>query len=126
MSQIGKKIYYDTATGNVIVNTGERTGSVVTTTVEQDIASYTSLNERVRETFDVIELNNGDYAQDFMECSGYRVNPTTKTLEFSYPDPNAPTVEPVYQAPLSEIVTAHTDYFVDVDFRLSMVELGLV
>ena len=33
--QIGRRIYYDKTTGNVILDTGEREGHVVPTTVEQ-------------------------------------------------------------------------------------------
>lgn len=101
--KIGRRIYYDVATGNVIVDTGERQGFVKPTTVEQDIQAYKALSERNRETFDYIELEYGQYAQDFAECNGYRVNPETKQLEFSYPDPNEPEPqEPVFQKPLSE------------------------
>lgn len=104
--KIGRRIYFDKDTGNVIVDVGERRGSVVPTTTEQDIKNYTALSERNRDSFDYIELEYGQYAQDFAECNGYRVNPETKELEFSYPDPNAPEEpkEPVYQAPLSEEV----------------------
>lgn len=101
--QIGRRIYYDIETGNVLTDTGERQGFVKPTTVEQDIATYSVLSERNRETFDYIELEFGELRQDFMECDGYRVNPDTQELEFSYPDPDAePPVEPVYEPPLSQ------------------------
>ena len=101
--QIGRRIYYDKITGNVIVDTLDRRGSVKPTTVEQDIAVYTTLSERNRESFDYIELQFGQYAQDFAECNGYRINVNTKQIEFSYPDPNeTEPIEPVYRAPLSE------------------------
>ena len=100
--QIGRRIYYDKITGNVIVDTGERQGHVVQRTLEQDIQTYNALSERNAETFGVLELEYGQYAQDFAESNGYRVNPETKELEFSYPDPNEPEVEQPYQAPLSE------------------------
>ena len=103
MNKIGRKIYYDKATGNVILDTGEMMGAVVETTVDQDIATFTALSERNRDTFDVLQLEYGQYAQDFAECNGYRVNPETKQLEFSYPDPNATEPqEAVYQKPLTE------------------------
>jgi hypothetical protein len=102
--KIGRKIFYELSTGNIITDTGERSGSVVATTVDQDIATFTSLSERNRETFDVIELPFGAYQQDFAESNGYRVNVETKTLEFSYPDPNAPEAPPVFVEPLSEQV----------------------
>lgn len=94
--QIGRKIYYDTNTGNTIVDTGEKIGSVTATTIEQDIDVYTDLSIRNRDTFDVLELPYGAYSQDFAECNGYRVNVETKTLEFSYPDPNELETEQPY------------------------------
>lgn len=103
MNQIGRKIYYEITTGYIIQDTGERQGSVVPTTTEQDIETYKSLSIRNRDTFDYIELEYGQYSQDFMESNGYRINPETKELEFSYPDPNEEEpLEPVYQKSLSE------------------------
>lgn len=104
---IGKRIYFDKLTGDILADTGERSGDVIELTIEQDIANYKALSERTRDSFDLIELEYGDYFQDFAESNGFRVNPVTLTLEFSYPDPNVPAPEvPVYQAPLSEKVAA--------------------
>lgn len=101
--KVGKKIYYDVSNGNVILTTSERQGYVVSTTLEQDIQSYQELSERNPETYDFIELEFGEFAQDFKECDGYRVNPDTKELEFNYPDPNQEQSQgPVYQKPLSK------------------------
>jgi len=102
--KIGRRIYYEIATGNTLVDTGERQGSVIPTSVEQEVQSYHALHSRVRDTYNYIELEFGEYAQDFAECDGYRVNPETRTLEFSYPDANVPDAPPVYQKPLSEEV----------------------
>lgn len=101
---IGRMIFYDKVTGEKIVDTGEWSGVNIKKTVNQQIATYKELSERNRDTFDVLELDFGAYSQDFRECNGYRVNVETKTLEFSYPDPNEPNVEQPYQAPLSEKV----------------------
>lgn len=98
-----RRIFYDKTTGESIVQDGYSEGMVIPT-IEQVIATYTALSERNRDTFDVLELPFGAYSQDFAECNGYRVNVETKTLEFSYPDPNEPSVEQPYQAPLSEQV----------------------
>jgi hypothetical protein len=102
--QIGRRIYYETITGNVILETGERTGDVVETTVQQDFSMYAELSERNPETVGVIQLAYGQYAQDFAACSGYRVDVSgeTPTLVFSYPDPSQPDEPPVYRPPLSE------------------------
>ncbi|WP_438497187.1 hypothetical protein [Paenibacillus sp. IHBB 3054] len=100
--EIGTKIYYDKATGNVILNTGERAGAVVKTTREQDFASYKVLSERVEETVGLIELEYGQYATEFLESRGrIRVNPETEELEFFY-GPLDPVETPVYQKPLTE------------------------
>ncbi|REK68009.1 MAG: hypothetical protein C6P35_03300 [Cohnella sp.] len=104
---IGRRIYYDRTTGNIILDTGERSGDVVETTVEQDFAAYKSLAERVPETVGMLQLEYGQYAQDFATCSGYRVDVSgdEPKLVFSYPDPNEPEAEPAYQKPLSEQVS---------------------
>jgi hypothetical protein len=103
MKQVGRKIYFDKTTGNVLVDTGEMVGFVTETTIDQDFETYQALRERVRDTVGVIQLEFGQYAADFAQCNGYRVNPETLELEFSYPDPNEPEPqEPVYQKPLSE------------------------
>lgn len=96
-----RRIFYDRITGNKLVEQGFKY-YMTPTTVEQDIASHTVLSDRNRDSFDFIEIEFDQYAQDFAECNGYRVNPETKELEFSYPDPNEPTAPPVYQKPLSE------------------------
>ncbi|MEL3959412.1 hypothetical protein NST17_19865 [Caldifermentibacillus hisashii] len=102
-NRIGRKIYYDKATGNVILDTGERMGTVVETTIDQDFETYQALKERVRDTVGVIQLEYGRYSVDFAQCNGYCVNPETLELEFSYPDPNATEPqESVYQKPLTE------------------------
>jgi hypothetical protein len=103
--QIGGKIYYDNATGNVLVDTGERSGDVVETTQALDLTVYKALAERVAETVGCLELDYEQYKQDFAACSGYKVSIETGRLEFSYPDPNIEPDEPqalVYQVPMSE------------------------
>lgn len=100
--EIGRRIYYELSTGNVIQDTGERCGSVVETTIDQDFVSYSALSEKVRDTVGIIQLEYGQYLQDFINCNGYRVNLETNELEFSYPDPDTTEPqEPVYQKPLS-------------------------
>jgi hypothetical protein len=100
--QVGRRIYYEKITGNIIVDTGERSGAIIETTSEQDFAAYTALAERVPETVGVIELGYGQNAEDFAQCNGYRIDPDTNEILFSYPDPNTPEAPPVYRKPLSE------------------------
>ncbi|MCQ4363023.1 hypothetical protein KQR54_18160 [Mycobacterium gordonae] len=119
--QIGRRIYYELSTGNVIVNTGERSGSVVETTQEQDFTAYAALAERVPSTVGVIELAYGQYAQDFAEATGYRVDITgaEPALEFTYPNPNEPEEPPVYRPPLSDVVAAQEARIADVELALA-------
>jgi hypothetical protein len=121
VNKIGARIYFDKITGNVLVSKGEMQGYVIESTVEQDIISYTVLSERNRSTFDYIQLAFGEYAQDFSECIGFRVNPLTKEIEFSYPDSNAPELpqEPViFQKPLTEQVR-------EIESRLNLVQQAM-
>ncbi|MHA6530178.1 hypothetical protein [Paenibacillus sp. BAC0078] len=85
--EIGMRIYYDPATGSVILNTGERSGSVVLTSIEEDFTAYRELADHTPETVGVLQLEYGQYAEEFQGIDGYRVNPATEALEFSYPDP---------------------------------------
>lgn len=76
MAQIGRKIYYEKTTGNVILDTGECWGDVVETTMEQDFTSYTVLAERVPETVGVISL---DFGQDQENFNQYQYHVDTGT-----------------------------------------------
>ena len=104
--KIGKRIYYDNQTGEVIFDTGERSGNVVPTTVERDIEVFKQLSERNRDTFDYIELEYGQYREDFHHATSYLVNPKTRELVFSYDkiDEEEEETEPIYQEPLTEKV----------------------
>jgi hypothetical protein len=78
-----RRIFYDKLTGDKIHEIG-RNGSFTLPTIEQDIATFTALSERNRDTFDVLELEFGKHHFEFSQATSYRVNPTTKELEFNY------------------------------------------
>ncbi|MFE0619713.1 hypothetical protein [Bacillus altitudinis] len=105
--QIGMRIYYELATGNVIVNTGERSGDVVATTEEQDLATYFALRDRVPETVNMIQLEYGAYAEDYAE-GGTITRIDLDTLEplFTYPDPIDPETPQEPRPALSKQVEA--------------------
>lgn len=63
--EVGRKIYYDKLTGNVILDTGERAGDVLETTVEQDFQVYKVLSERNPETVGVIQIPYGQDREKF-------------------------------------------------------------
>ena len=99
--EIGRKIFFDILTGNIIFDTGEREGSAVETTAEHDIATFSTLSERNRETFGVLELPFGAYASDFSEGRLIGVDLVTNEPIFSYPNPNEPIEPIIEQIPMS-------------------------
>lgn len=96
------KIYYDKVTGVKLWDVSYNQPAVVD--FERDYATVIDLKMRVKESIGLLVLENGQYAQEFAESNGYRVNPVTKTLEFSYPDPNEPEVPQPFVKPLSVVV----------------------
>lgn len=100
--KIGAKIYYDKNTGNVIVNTGERSGVVVETTVEQDFEIYRDLAQRFPESVGMIQLGYGEYDSD-VSAGGVisKVDLITLKPLFTYPTPDT---EPEPQPSLSQKV----------------------
>ncbi|TSI19877.1 hypothetical protein FOT98_08770, partial [Bacillus sp. HY001] len=100
--KIGRKIYYEIATGNIILITSEMQNNVVETTVEQDIDMYTELSQRNRESFGMLQLQYGEYSEEFARCNGYRIDLQTKKILFSYPSEENPTPDPIYQPSLTE------------------------
>ena len=90
---IGKRIYYLKVDGRVILDTGEAEGWVNPTTTEQDWEIYSELSKYNKSEVDFIELQFGELRTEFAECTSYKVNVDTKTLEFDYtPKPEPPDV----------------------------------
>lgn len=90
---IGKRIYYLKVDGRVILDTGEAEGWVNQTTTEDDWRIYSELSKYNKSEVDYIELKWGEFKTEFSECTSYRVNVDTKTLEFDYtPVPEPPEV----------------------------------
>lgn len=80
--KIGRKIYYDKKTGDVLVDTGEREGSVTQTKLEDDILTYKTLSERNKDSFGVVMIEFGRDRERFAKET-YRVNPATERVEFT-------------------------------------------
>ncbi|MFJ2044513.1 hypothetical protein ACIOBL_12950 [Paenibacillus taichungensis] len=105
--KIGARIYYENATGNIILNTGDRSGDVVETTRDQDFASYAVLAERVPETVDMVQLDYGQYYADYAE-GGVITRIDLDTLEplLTYPGPVEPETPQEQRPALSKQVDA--------------------
>ncbi|OPA74685.1 hypothetical protein BVG16_23290 [Paenibacillus selenitireducens] len=119
MNELGRKIYYQLSTGNVVFTRGEMTGNVIESTKEQDFTSYSILADYNPNTIGVVQLEYGQYAEEFATCNGYRVNPETLELEFSYPNPTEPEKPPVYQKPLSEEVEETKARITDLELTIA-------
>lgn len=101
--KIGRRIFFDNRNGDILLDTGEKSGDVTPMSAEMEINTYRKLTNRNRDTFDYIELEYGQYREDFLHATSYRVNPKTKELVFSYDKIDEET-EPIYQEPLTEKV----------------------
>ncbi|WP_088832742.1 hypothetical protein [Paenibacillus tyrfis] len=66
----------------MILDTGERSGSVEETAVEEDIKSFPMLSARSPDSFKVMQLKFGDYSKEFAECSSVLVDLKTLKLKF--------------------------------------------
>lgn len=82
--QVKSKIYYEIATGNVLLVTSEMEGSVIETTKEQDIQYYSQLQGKDANEIDFIELEYGTLVTTFTNAKSYIVNLTSKKLEVTY------------------------------------------
>lgn len=105
--QIGRKIYYDKSTGNVLVNTGEMQGSVKETTIDEDFQSYIDLQNRVKDSVGVIQLDYGQLIDKFSTCTGCSIDITKDPIDasaiiFSFTTPEA-SLEQVKQAKIQEL-----------------------
>ena len=99
--KIGKRIFYDNRNGEVLAIVGERSGHVRPTTVEEDIESFPALIERNRETLDYLDLEYGQYKEDFERATSIAVDLDTKEVVFNFEGIDE---EPIYQEPLTEKV----------------------
>lgn len=85
--QIGRKIYYDLATGNVILARESRNGGDVDTTTEQDFVTYAELAERVPSTVGEIQFEFGQYDTEFASGGVPSVDLSTLAITFAYLPP---------------------------------------
>lgn len=83
---IGKKIYYEKSTGNVILTIPENPNrNAVPTTKEQDFQIYPILSARNPDSVDFIQLEYGQYQAEFQSASSWSVDVETKEILFEFP-----------------------------------------
>lgn len=84
MNQVKAKVYYEIATGNVLIVTSESQGSVIETTKEHDMGIYPELKYKNIDEVDFIELEYGALTSTFANLKSYSVNIKTKQLELNH------------------------------------------
>lgn len=105
--QIGRKIYFEKSTGNVLLNTGEMQGDVRITTVDEDFQSFIPLQNRTKDSVGLIQLDYGQLSDKFSTCTGYSVDITKNPIDasaiiFTFTTPEA-SLDQVKQAKVNEL-----------------------
>jgi len=80
--EIGRKIYYEKLTGNLIIDTGQRSGHVIETTQDQDFEVYIKLQAYPQNTVGVIQCNYG-YCSDNFATYHYHIDITKNPIDES-------------------------------------------
>ncbi|MNW27577.1 hypothetical protein D3C74_43760 [compost metagenome] len=101
--QIGHRVFYRKATGEVVFLRTELSGSVKESSIEEDFEFYPQLQGYDSGKVGMLQLEYGQYADDFARAASYYVNPETGKLMFNYRDDTGQ--EPVFEAPLTDRVS---------------------
>ncbi|VUG07033.1 hypothetical protein PPOLYM_03441 [Paenibacillus polymyxa] len=75
------------------------------TTKEDDMGFYPQLKGYDPEQVDVLKLEFDKYIEDFQKATSYRVNPDTKTMEFTYPSNSGSAPEKPLADQVAELKT---------------------
>lgn len=87
MNTIPRRIYYLKINGQFIYDTGEMTSSgLKPTTFEEDFKIYPELSKYNKEEVGVLQLEVGQYAEEFKQCSSFSIDVITKDIVFLYPE----------------------------------------
>ena len=71
MLQIGRRLYFDKQ-GILILDTGERMGSVMETTIQEDFAVYSQLEGLSEADAQVVNLSYGERSEEFLNMGSVR------------------------------------------------------
>lgn len=81
---MGKKIYYDKSSGEVLYIAGQIEGDFIPTTTEKDFTIIPALKNKTKEEVDVILTAYGEYDTEFTFATKVKVNLGTLKPEFDY------------------------------------------
>ena len=93
---VGRKIYYELATGDVVLIVPEKHHTnAINTTKEQDFQIYDVLQLRNPEQIGVIQLEYGELRGDFEKAKAVKVDLETGKLLFEFPEFEPPHTEAI-------------------------------
>ncbi|MEO2212132.1 hypothetical protein ABGV40_14915 [Paenibacillus amylolyticus] len=78
---IGRKIYWDSITGGIVVERKEMSGDVRESTVEEDFLIFVKLSERNPDSLLGILLDPGKYEHDFALCESFQIKESSVAIE---------------------------------------------
>ena len=114
MNNLGRKIYYGKSNGIVIWDTGEMSGNVRRTTLEDDAKAMPIL-EYLGDEVGVIELPFGDFKDEFANCTDYKINPDKKIVDFLGVEISSEPITEVYLEN-TQVAVGNT-IFIPVEYR---------
>lgn len=121
---IGRKVYYETITGDVVLITPEKHNvNSTNTTKEQDFEIYDVLQVRNPEQVGVIQLDYGQYKGDFEKANSVKVDLETGELLFTFPN-----FEPPHTQTIRDLQIANQALIIEnngLKQRLQLAELAL-
>jgi len=83
---IGRKLYYDKNTGDVVLHIPEKHHEdAVDTTKAQDFETYSVLQNRNPDVINVLKIPYGENRGDFEKAKSIKVNTDTKEVIFDFP-----------------------------------------
>lgn len=83
---LGFKVYYEKATGDVILTIPEKHNANATeTTKEQDFNMFDVLSARSPETVSLLQLAYGYHRDDFQKANSWKVDVESEEIMFQYP-----------------------------------------
>ncbi|KOY81266.1 hypothetical protein I6G82_02785 [Lysinibacillus macroides] len=81
----GRRIYFLKQNGQVIYDSGEGEGTVeIEQSFDSDYENIFVLNEHSKNDIDFIDLEYGQYHEEFTNCVYYQVNPINKNVQFAF------------------------------------------
>lgn len=100
------RLFFRADTGTFITRTymddGGLGGVASLPTVEEDFDANALLQQYIKDAVLVVELEKGEYEQDFNEGIIDHIDVNTKEIYFRYPDPSEPGGQTEPQIPLTE------------------------